>query len=90
MLSEQLLGAPQPATARLHDAAVTEIGNLLMLCNTAWAHQPPCSQHTKTGNIFKVVGGTCGNVLILFMPGCLLVQVRPGHCMHVLPAGAAK
>ncbi|PRW56012.1 AAAP family transporter: amino acid [Chlorella sorokiniana] len=29
---------------------------------------------TDLGNIFKVVGGTCGNVLILFMPGCLLVQ----------------
>lgn len=36
-----------------------------------------CHLHplSPAGNIFKVVGGTCGNVLILFMPGCLLVQV---------------
>ncbi|KAL4457498.1 hypothetical protein ABPG75_012363 [Micractinium tetrahymenae] len=50
------------------------------------------------GNIFKLVGGTCGSVLILTMPGCLLVAYarskalgsRRASCLRepLLPAAA--
>ncbi|KAL4440716.1 hypothetical protein ABPG77_000425 [Micractinium sp. CCAP 211/92] len=35
------------------------------------------------GNIFKLVGGTCGSVLILAMPGCLLIAYARSNALAV-------